>query len=84
MKLTKIDKAPEPKKYRAKNINKKPKFPGKVEEEEKEIVSIMPRSEPLHYSVLVERYLLSHKYECFNVVKPWKFKNTDHTTEHRK
>jgi len=40
--------------------------------------------ETLRYSVLVERYLKTHKYECFNIVKPWKFKTTDRTEAHRK
>ena len=40
--------------------------------------------ETIRYSQLVERYLKTHKYECFNIVKPWKFKTTDRTDIHRK
>jgi hypothetical protein len=40
--------------------------------------------EAIRYSQLVERYLLTHRYECFNLVKPWKCKTVDHTETHRK
>eukprot|EP00826_Nyctotherus_ovalis_P059220 TRINITY_DN8216_c0_g1_i6.p1 TRINITY_DN8216_c0_g1~~TRINITY_DN8216_c0_g1_i6.p1 ORF type:complete len:286 (-),score=89.20 TRINITY_DN8216_c0_g1_i6:161-1018(-) len=38
----------------------------------------------MRYSQLVERYLKTHKYECFNVIKPWKCRVNDKTEVHRR
>ena len=38
----------------------------------------------MRYSQLVERYLKTHKYECFNLIKPWKCRVNDKTKIHRK
>jgi len=55
-----------------------------AEEEEKKAESAVPKLEAIRYSQLVERYLMTHKYECFNIVKPWKCKTTDHSDIHKK
>ena len=55
-----------------------------VQEAEVRNYNGVPAMETMRYSQLVERYLKTHKYECFNVVRPWKCRSNDRTELHRK